>query len=375
MNIEIREVKKDCERMKFIKSQWNFYKEDPNFVPPIIADRKKVLSREKNPFFQHALMQEFLAYEGKDIVGRIAAIINHNHNQTHNDKVGFFGFFESIDNQQVAKLLFDTAANWLKERGMDEMRGPVDLSMNDEVGLLIEGFDQPPVILMKYNPEYYIHLIKDYGFHEEMLLYAWKLVNATYASDKLNRLQEVIRKRHKITIENLSFKDKKKLREDIQLIKDIYNSAWEKNWGFVKATEAEFDVLAEDFVQIADPYLVLIAKVDGKVAGFALALPDINQALIYNKGGSLLGAAYHLFTKKKKIDTLRVITLGVFEEYRKTGADAVLYWEVANRGLEHGYDKGEASWILSINEEMNNALQKSMHGELYKKYMLYQKKI
>ncbi len=373
MSINIVPVETKADLLKFIKSQWYFYRNDPNFVPPIVADRMKLLNREKNPFFTHARAQEFLAYDDGQIVGRISAIINDNHNKTHNDKLGFFGFFESINNQDVANQLLRTAENWLKERGMQAMRGPIDLSMNDDIGLLIDGFDLPPVIMMKYNPPYYIDLMQNYGLEETMLLYAYRLMMKNYASEKMLRMQNIIRQRYHVTIENLNFKDKSKLRKDIQTIKDIYNQAWEKNWGFVKATEAEFDYIVDDLIQIADPNLVLIARVKGDIAGFALALPDINQALIYNKSGSLIGAAFHLFTKKKKITRVRIITLGVLEEFRKTGLDAVLYYEIAERARKRGVTEGEASWILSTNEMMNKALQTTMNGEIYKKYMIYEK--
>ena len=372
MKITIQKVQNKSDLLKFVKSQWLFYKNDPNFVPPLLVDRMKLLNKQKNPFYLHSDSQEFLAYQNGDIVGRISAIKNDNHNKTHNDNMGFFGFFECINDQEVANSLFDVAKEWLLSKGCDAMRGPEDPSQNDEAGLLIDGFDSPPVVLMKYNPPYYIDLIKNYGFSEAMQLNAYNLDMENYASDKMLRMQEIIRKRYKITLTNLNFKDKKKLHEDIQIIKNIYNSAWEKNWGFVKATEEEFDYLAEDLIQIADPNLVVLAWVDGKIAGFALGLPDINEVLIHNKKGSLLGAAWHLFTKSKKIKRLRIIVLGVLDEFRKTGVDAVLYYEMGARGKKRGITCGEASWILDTNEMMNKALQQSMHGELYKKYMLYQ---
>lgn len=375
MDIQIQKVETKSDMLKFVKAQWLFYKNDPNFVPPIVADRMKLFNKIKNPFFLHSKSQEFLAWNDGQIVGRISAIKNDNHNKTHNDKVGFFGFFECINNQKVANALFDTAKNWLIENGCDSIRGPEDPSQNDECGLLVDGFDSPPVVLMKYNPKYYIDLIKNYGFYEAMQLNAYDLQMSNYRSEKMVRLQEMIRERYKITITCLNFKDKKKLREDIQIIKDIYNSAWEKNWGFVKATEEEFDFLVDDLIQIADPNLVLMAWVDGKIAGFALGLPDINEVLIHNKNGSLIGAGWHLFTKSKKIKRLRLITLGVLEEYRRTGVDAVLYHEIGVRGAKRGITCGEASWILANNEMMNNALTNTMHGTLYKKYMLYEMKI
>jgi GNAT superfamily N-acetyltransferase len=375
MEVKIKKVETKQDFLQFVKSQWLFYKNDKNFVPPILVDRMKLLNKQKNPFFLHSNSQEYLAWSNGQIVGRISAIKNDNHNLTHNDKVGFFGFFECVNNQEVANALFDVAKEWLKDQGCDTMRGPVDPSQNDEAGLLIDGFDSPPVVLMKYNPPYYVELIKKYGFEEAMQLNAYDLQMENYASEKMIRMQSIIRERYKITITNLDFKDKKKLREDIQVIKDIYNSAWEKNWGFVKATEEEFDFLVEDLVQIADPNLVIMAWVDGKIAGFALGLPDINEVLINNKNGSLLGAAWHLFTKSKKIKRLRILVLGVLEEYRKTGVDAVLYYEIGARGKKRGITCGEASWILANNEMMNNALQNAMKGNLYKKYMLYQIKL
>lgn len=372
MSIKITKVVSKEDFLKFIRSQWNFYKNDPNFVPPIIVDRMKLFNKQKNPFFLHSISQEFLAWKDSEIVGRISAIKNDNHNETHKDKVGFFGFFECSNDQEVANKLFDTAKEWLHANDCNAMRGPVDPSQNDEAGLLIEGFDSPPVALMKYNPPYYVDLIKNYGFDEAMQLNAYNLQMSNYASEKMLRLQNVIRERYKVTITNLDFKNKKKLRDDIQIIKNIYNSAWEKNWGFVKATEEEFDFLVEDLIKVADPNLVIMAWVEGKIAGFALGLPDINEVLIHNKNGSLIGAGWHLLTKSKKIKRLRILVLGVLPEYRKTGIDAVLYHEIGVRGRKRGITCGEASWILANNEMMNNALTHTMKGELYKKYMIYQ---
>lgn len=373
MGINIRAVVSKADVTTFIKCQWNFYQGDRNWVPPLLMDRQKLLDTKKNPFYKHSQMQLFLAEENGKVVGRIGAIINDNHNITHEDKVGFFGFFECINRQDVANALFDTAANWLRERGMSHIRGPVNPSMNDECGLLVEGFDSPPVILMTYNPSYYAALIEAYGFAKEKDLYAYILHNKNYQSEKMKRLVNLVRERTGVKIRSMDFKNKAQFKKDVQTLKDIYNQAWEKNWGFVKFTDEEFDFLAGDLKQIADPNLVLIAELEGKPIGFCLALPDINEALIHNKSGGIIGGLWHLLTKQKKISLVRIIVLGVLKEYRRTGIDTVLYADIADRAHDRGIDKGEASWILEDNEAMNRALTHTMQAERYKNYRMYQK--
>jgi len=375
MNINVKPVVTKTEKIAFIKSQWLFYKNDPNFVPPIVIDRLKLLNTRKNPFYTHSEIQLFLAYKEGKIVGRIAAITNSNHNKTHLDNIGFFGFFECVDDISVAKELFKTAENWLKEKGKDAIRGPVNPSMNDECGLLIEGFDSPPVVLMTYNPPYYKELIEQAGYGKAKDLFAYHLVNEEYMSEKMKRMQSLIRDRYKVTIREVNFKDKAQFQKDVQTLKDIYNSAWQPNWGFVKMTSEEFDFLAQDLKSIADPAYTIIAEVDGKPAGFALGLPDINQILKDNKKGSILGAVWRLLTRKNQIDLLRIIVLGVLPQYQRLGIDSVMYWEMGTRGLPKGIKYGEASWILEDNEMMNKGLTTVMLGKVYKKYRIFEKKI
>lgn len=375
MNIEIRKVTDASGKKQFVNCQWDFYKGDKNWVPPIKMDRHKLLDTKKNPFYRHSEIQLFLAYSDGKIVGRIAAITNDNHNKIHNDKVGFFGFFECIDNQEVADALFTESEKWLKERGMKDVRGPLNPSTNDESGLLIDAFDQPAVVLMTYNPPYYPKLIENYGFKKEKDLLAYILRHESYASEKLTRMQKIVRDRKGITIRSINFKDKAKFKADVKIVKDIYNAAWQPNWGFVKMTDEEFDFLANDLKTIAEPKLTLIAEIKGKPAGFALALPDINQSLIYNRGGGILGAVWCLLTKKKKIDLTRIIVLGVLPEYQSTGVDAVLYYEIGETAYELNMPKGEASWILEDNEMMRRGLETTMKGDVYKTYRIYQKAI
>ena len=213
----------------------------------MIMDKTKMFNKDKNPFFMHSEMEFFLAYRGNEIVGRVATIKNDNHNTTHHDKVGFFGFFECINDQEVANALFDAAGAWLKSKGFDTMRGPVNPSLNDEVALLVEGFDGPPVCLMSYNPQYYMNLIDGYGFAKAKDMYAYLLDQKKFMSDKMYRMQRIIRERNEVTVRTISFKDKAQLAKDVEVLRDLYNQAWEPNWGFVKMTNEEFDFLVEDF--------------------------------------------------------------------------------------------------------------------------------
>lgn len=359
--------------MPFIKAQWLFYTNDANWVPPMIMDRKKLLNQKVNPFYKNAELQMFLAEQDGKVVGRIAAIVNRRHNEIHKDNVGFFGFFESINNQEVANALLEAAAKWLKSKNKSEMRGPVNPSMNDECGLLVEGYNQPAVVLMTYNPPYYAKLLEGAGLAKVKDLYAYLLRNETYLSEKVLRLRNVLVERNNLVFRSIDFKNKAQFAKDVATLKDIYNQAWQPNWGFVKMTDEEFDFLAADLKQIANPKFVFIAEVHGKVAGFCLALPDINQCLIHNRSGGLLGGIFHLLTKKKQIDLVRIIVLGVLPEFQRLGIDAVMYDEIGARAKAEGILKGEASWILEDNEMMNRAATVTMKGDRYRTYRIYEK--
>ncbi|MBR9977627.1 MAG: hypothetical protein KFH87_06015 [Bacteroidetes bacterium] len=371
MAVSIHPVsEKSADILRFIKLQWAFYKNDPHWVPPLLMDRKKLLSRKKNPFYKHAEMQLFVARKDDTPVGRIAAIVNENHNREHQDKVGFFGFFECINEQEVADALFDAAAAWLRGKGMDTMRGPVNPSVNDEIGMLVEGYDALPVILMPYNPPYYPTLTEGHGFHKAKDLYAYLLRNKLVITPKLERGQQLVRDRYNITIRDLDFKN---IERDAAILKDLYNRSWERNWGAVAMTDEEFDFLAKDLVQVVGKFkdLVFIAERNGVPIGFTLCLPDLNQVLIKNKSGWLLPALWHMFTKTKHIDLVRIIVLGVLPEHRNKGIDAVMYYETVTRAAAHGVFKGEASWVLEDNEPMNKGA-KLMNAERYKIYRLYE---
>ena len=375
MSITVREISSKSDKRKFVRMMWDIYENDPNWVPPLEMDRLKLIDEKKNPFYSHADVKWFVAEEGGKTVGRIGAIVNHTYNELQQEKAGFFGFFECANNPAAAHALFGAAEHSLKNRGMNVVYGPANPSSNDEYGLLIDGFDRPPVILMTYNPAYYAALIEQSGYSKSNDLYAYILSQKTSRSDKLARVTKALQTRHNITIRPL---DTKRFDEEVAIVKDIYNAAWE-NHGFVPFTDAEIDFMAKDLKQIYDPELVLFAEVDGKPVGFALSLPDINQAFhagprIPRGGMNLPTGIWSLLTKKKAIDTIRIIVLGVLREYRGRGVDAMLYWETMERALKKGYQYGEASWVEEDNLPMNRAAQ-MMNGVKYKTYRVYEKKL
>ena len=353
-SIVIRRVSTGSDRRRFIRFQWKIYKGNPAWVPPLLMDRRKLMDKKKNPFYTHAAAEFFLAYRNKEIVGRIGAIVNHNHNKEHRENIGFFGFFECVNDQEVADTLIETAKNWLKERGVTAMRGPASPSVNDEYGLLVEGFDLPPAVLMPYNPPYYQALIERAGLTKVKVLYAYHVHKDKVYSDKLVRVSEMVKRR-----EGLSFRilDMKNFKREVALIRELYNRAWQYNWGAVPMTDAEFGALAKDLKPVVVPELVIIAEYKGKPIGFSLSLPDLNIALKHNRNGYLLPGLFCLMRYKKSIGATRIIVLGVVREHQMTGAASVLLYETAKRSVENGYDEGEASWILEDNTMMNRAAE------------------
>jgi GNAT superfamily N-acetyltransferase len=368
-DVTINIVKSKKDLMKFIKLPWKIYKDDPYWVPHLIMERKKILDRTKNPFFRHSEAEYFLAERNGEIVGRIAAIKNDLHNEEHKDKVGFIGFFECINDQTVASELFNSAKEWLKTKGFTSMRGPANPSSNDEYGLLVEGFNDSPRILMTYNPEYYINLFENYGFRKARDLYAVKLENnKVLSSEKLKRVQEIARQRSGIKIRPL---DMKNFNHELELFKEVYNKTWEPNWGFVPMTDEEINAMAKDLKPLVEPSIVLFGEINNKIVGFALVMLDYNYILKQMNGKLFPFGFLKLYTQKKKIKWARIIVLGVLPEYQKKGLDSVFYWQIVNRCADIGIFLGEASWILEDNEMMLRGAE-VMNGEKYKTYRIYE---
>jgi GNAT superfamily N-acetyltransferase len=329
-------------------------------------DVKALLSKKRNPFFQHAEAEYFLAVRDGEVLGRIAAIHNRAHNEFQGDGAGFFGFFDSVDQQSVADALFDAAAAWLKARGLTLVRGPVSFSTNDECGLLVQGFDTAPTLLNPHNPPYYVPLLEHAGFRKAKDLYQYQSTNPTLP-ERLIQGARLITQRKKITLRKL---DMKHFDHEVERIKQVYNAAWEKNWGFVPMTNAEIDHLAKQLKPVVVPDLVVFAEREGQLIGFAVALPDLNVALKRNPSGRLFPGIVKILWAARRITRIRILLLGLLKEYRKTGADALMYHWIWERGYALGYRWAEAGWILDDNTVMKNALVR-LGFERYKTLRLY----
>lgn len=358
---------------RFVDLPYRLHARDPIWVPPLRSDIYALLDRTKNPFFDHGAAEYFLAERAGEVVGRIAAITNRLHNEYQADQVGFFGFFETIYDQVVAAALFEAAATWLRGRGHDVMRGPASFSTNDECGLLVDGFDTPPTLMMPHNPPHIPRLVEAAGFTKarDLLVYRGGY-EACYipVPDRLVRATELIKKRNNLTLRPLNMAD---FKNEVERIKLLYNKGWEKNWGFVPMTDREIDHLAEQFKPIANPDLIPFVEKDGEVIGFGLALPDLNAIFRRHRSGRLTPAllADLLFSlKAKRIRRARILLLGVVPEWRGKGVDAVLYHWIWTKSREHQIYWGEAGWILEDNPAMNAGLEK-MDFTVYKTYRMY----
>lgn len=356
----------------FIDFPHDLYKDDKNYVPEIFIAQRDVLTPGKHPFHEHSSMQLYLAYEGNKLKGRIAAILNNNHNAFNKTKDGFFGFFDSVDDAETAKALFAEAEKWLKTKGLEKMIGPANPSTNETVGVLADGFDKPPVAMMTYNKPYYLKLYEENGFKKQVDLFAYD-IKTDSVSDRALKLQEALLKRlaqKGITIRKVNLKD---FKNEVKKIREIYNSAWDKNLGFVPATDNEFNYLAKDLKMILDADFCLVAEHGEKMIGWALAVPDVNQVQIKVKRGRLFPTGiFKLLLGLKKVDYVRIITLGVIEDYRKMGIEACFYAQIIKKAMEKKIKGGEASWILENNEMMNKAMQ-DINGKVYKTYRIYEK--
>ncbi|MDZ7272294.1 MAG: hypothetical protein ONB17_11820 [candidate division KSB1 bacterium] len=356
---------------RFVKLPWSIYRGNPYWVPPLIVDVRKLLDRKKNPFFQHSEAEYFLAERDGLVVGRIAAIVNDNHNKFHNEKTGFFGFFECINDQEVANALFDAAASWLRNKGMEIMRGPMNPSTNDTIGLLLDAYDKPPVIMMTYNPPYYVDLVNGYGMTKVMDVYAYWMDASQPLPEKLIRVTEKVRTKEGLQFRSINMKD---FWGEVDRIHQIYNKAWSYNWGFVPMTTEEFHHLAKDLKSVVDPDLAFIAEMNGQPVGFCLTLPDFNQALHKINGRLLPFGIFKLLYYARKINQARVITMGVIREYQKRGIDGLFYLETYRRAVAKGYKGGEFSWVLENNVMMRRTAE-MMGGKIYKTYRIYDYKL
>lgn len=345
--------------------------QDPAWIPPLLIDQKSRF-HPKNPFYEHGEVEPVLARDARtgEIVGRVCAVVNRAHNEFHKDRVGFFGFFECVDSATVARALLDHAGRFLLKRDLTVMRGPANFSVNDEIGMLIEGFDTPPVIMMTHNPPYYNRLMEECGFVKAMDMLGYELRKGEI-SERILQMGEKLLARSKLRVRTL---DPKNFWRDVRYLCDVYNRAWVDNWGFVPMTSGELKAMADSLRLIYDPRLVFFAENEnGQPVGFSLLLPDVNVILKHVKNGRLLPTGIlKLLLGRRKIDRARVLLMGVDPAFRGRGLDAAFYYLSYKRGTEAGYHWAEFSWILENNRPMNDALR-AMGAIPYKKWRLWEK--
>ena len=373
--IKVDQVASRAERDAFIKFPWEIYRDDPAWVPPLLIERKEFLDRKKHPFFEHGDAALFLARKKGKIVGRIMASDDPNYNSLHQSNVGCFGLFDCVNDRAVAAALFDAARKWLREKGRDEIMGPIDYSTNYVCGLLVEGFEFPPTLLTSHNPPYYESLITSLGFTKVIDFYAWWFAEPENAARRLRRLSAGLRKRHPAKIRPGHLKN---FRVEAGHIREIYNEAWKENWGFVPFTEKEFESLAKELKQLVVPEFTLIAEIGDEPVGFILCVPDINVALKKIDGrlttsGIPIGLAKLLY-HKSRIRTARLIALGVKPKYRRGGIAEMLVLRIIEDAMIKRGFTGELSMTLENNLLINRFLA-AIGAKKYKTYRIYRRRL
>jgi GNAT superfamily N-acetyltransferase len=376
----VRKVDNPADFKAFFEFPWTLYKGDPHWTPPLLSMRRDLLDQKKNPSWEYLEGDYFAAWRGEKIVGTIAAYINHRHNEFHQENIGWFGAFEVYDDQEAAAALLNTAADWVKAKGCEMIRGPQTFTVHEDVGLLVDGFTRP-VLLMPYNPPYYQRLIENTGFSKHVDSFSFYfdegMVAEKAALDRLRRVTEAVMRRQKVTIRQV---DSKNLQKEFELFKDLYNQAWEKNYGFVPMTPKELDALVESLGQFFEPRLAFFGYVEDQPAGFLMVIPDFNQVLLkaYAKPGTpeiftLLKAVWH-WKIRPCIDWVRVPLMGVKEEYRSRGVDVAMYFHGLDALLKLGYKYGDTGWILETNQAMVS-IANNFGERIYKTHRLYQKSL
>lgn len=360
------------EKKAFIKFPYRHYKHDKYWVAPLLMEQKKLLNTEKNPFYNNAEIALFTAELNGKLTGRIAAIIDHRYNRFHNAKTGFFGFFECTDSQATVDLLFKAAEGWLKGKGMKDVLGPANPGMMDEIGILVDGFEKYPSIMMPYHKAYYDKLIKNAGYQKEVDLLAYLVTQDSVDRDRANRAVEIVKKRLPgIKIRRINLR---KIKNEVKIIREVFNSAWKNNWGFIPLSTEEFDALAKDLKTIVDRDFAHIAEIDGKPVAFSVALPEYNQ-IFRNMNGRLLPfGIFKILWGKRKIDKVRTALMGVIPEYQGRGIDVLLHREAIENGRKKNVYSSEVGWILENNIQMVRVAEK-IGGTIDKRYRMYSKNL
>jgi GNAT superfamily N-acetyltransferase len=377
VSVEIRTVVDKRDRKRFLELPYRLYATEKRWVPPLRLERKEHVDPAKNPFFEHAEVQFFLAERDGRVVGRISAHVDRNLNEFQDNRWGLFGFFECEDDAEAARALVDAAEAWLRERGRDRMVGPMDFTTNDECGLLIEGHERPPIILCPWQHAYYQPLLEEAcGLAKAMDLLMWELhiEGKENVHQSIWDMADAVESKHGIVVRPMRKKD---LQNEVTRFLEVYNASWERNWGFVPLNEAEARHYAKQLKPVLDPNWAYIAerKDNGEVVGAALTLPDFNQVLSHVKDGRLLPFGWlAALRNRKNIDRVRVFALGVKPEYQHTGVAARMYQMHFEAAEKTPQSWGEMGWILETNKAMNRAME-GMGGKVVRKYRLYEREL
>ena len=372
--LKILEVQNSILQDEFIKFPWKIYHEDSIWVPPLVSELKKQLSKEKNPIFKYCKVKFWIAKQNGVTVGRIAGIINNAHNEYYKENKGFFGYFDCVNDIEISKNLFQTVESWLVKNGIDCMCGPINLTSSNESGLLIEGFETSPVIQMIHNPKYYLKLIEDYGFQKEIDLLAYQVTLKDIhlnnkLMQKLKRFNDLMLKKQNMKFRPINFRN---FSNDLEIIRCLFNEYMSENWGFVPIDKDEFKFIGSSLRQIVVKELAFFIEIDNDPIGFFVAIPDINEVLKKLNGKLLPFGIFKYFYYKNKIEGLRVILMGIKKPFRKRGYEAVFYYNGLLEALKKGYKKAELSWISEKNTIMIQAVN-NMNANLYKRYRVFNK--
>ncbi len=357
----------------FLQVPYRIYQGDANQVYPLLDEMKHFFDREKNPFFRHAVAEQWIARdESGAVVGRIAAAVDQYNNKHQNEDVGFFGFYEADDNLQLADLLLNTARDWIADQGMKIMRGPGCFTSNhDWFGVQVAGLFNRPVVGMPYNPQYYPGHFDNFGLKKAKDLFAWHMESSGELPDKIQRLIDRIISRPGLVIRNF---DMKRFDEEASLLRNLYNGSWSENWGFIPMDDEDFAYSAKDMKSMVDPAYLLIAEMEGKPVGFSVTFPDFNQATQPMQGRMYPFGWLKFLLAKRKINYARMPLMGVLPEYRKMGVDMALVYRTLQAVFAQGITSGECSWILEDNKPMNRILE-GYGAEMYKTYRIYEKPV
>ncbi len=373
--IEILQVRSRAERNAFIRFPWRIYANDPAWVPPLILERKAFIDRKRHPFYRHGDAALFLAKRNGEVAGRIMASDDPNYNAEHQSSVGCFGLFDCVDDQDVAARLLEAAAGWVRQKGRQEIMGPIDYSTNYVCGLLIDGFQYPPTILTAHNPSYYADLIEKAGFSKAKDWYAWWFADPAKAAKRLQRIARRFQEREQITIRPGNLKN---IADESRRLRQIYNRAWQQNWGFVPFTEAEFEFMQKEMRPLLVPEFVWLAEAGGEPAGFVLCLPDINVVLQKIDGrltrfGLPIGLIKLLYYKSR-LKKARLVALGVIEEYRRAGVAETLVLRIVEEAMIKRGFTGELSMTLEDNFLVNRFVE-AIGAQRYKTYRIYRRSL